>query len=336
MSEDKVSLTLEQVRELAWRAAEACGASSENACSLAASIEAAEAEGLRNVGLAHLPDYCEGMLAGRIDGTAVAVLDRPAQTVFRSDARSGLAHPGFDAVYKDLVAEARQSGVAIFSQRNGYTCGALGYFVSRLAGDGLLALAATNAGPAAVVVPGAAEPVFGTNPLAFSVPGADGPALIIDQSSSATALVNIRATEEKGESLPPGWAVDGQGTPTCDPRAALAGALLPFGGYKGANIAMLVEMLAAGLTGANWSCDAPSFAAGEHCPDTGLFVLAINPAQVFGPDFETRISSWLQRFTDQFGGRIPGTSRLDMKQDSRSGVWVEAELIRRINGYVTG
>jgi len=329
-------LTLRAVRQLAQKAAEACGASTSNARSLAASIEAAEARGAANVGLAHLPDYLEGLYSGSIDGNACPTVNRPTPIIFQVDAHSGLAQPGFDQVYEDLVSATKHYGVSIFSQRNSYTCGALGYFVDKLAGDGLVAQATANAGPPAIVVPEGDRPVFGTNPLAFAVPGLQGPALVIDQSSSATALVSIRAAAETGECLPEGWAVDAQGRATTDPVAALNGALLAFGGYKGANIALLVEILSAGLTGANWSCDAASFDGGKQCPDIGLFIITIDPSIVFGEGFKARISDYLRRFSRDYGGRIPGIKRGEALQRNRQGVHVKAELVSRIQRYITG
>lgn len=105
----------------------------------------------------------------------------------------------------------------------------------------MISIAATNAH--AVPVPGG-SPVYSTNPLAFGFPLGDAmPPVIIDQSSSATAYVNIVAAATAGRPIPEGWAVDGEGEPTSDANEALAGALLPFGGRKGANVALMVEML---------------------------------------------------------------------------------------------
>ena len=100
-----------------------------------------------------------------------------------------------------------------------------------------------------MTVAGARRPVYCTNPLAFAAPVADGPPLLIDQASSATAYVELRRYADRGEALPPGWAVDADGRPTTDPNAALRGALLAFGGARGANIALMVEVMAAGLDG---------------------------------------------------------------------------------------
>lgn len=332
----EIRIQLDTVRSLARDAAERCGASPNNAASLAASIVAAEAEGARNLGLAHLPDYCEALLEGRIDGQAQPLLSQPTPLVWRADARSGLPHLAFDLVFPELVAAAKQYGMALFALRNGYTCGALGYFVSRLAAEGLVAQATANAGPAVMAAPGGRRPVFGTNPLAFAVPGREGPALVVDQSSSMTARVNIRAAAERGEPLPEGWAVDSEGRATTDPLSALAGAQLPFGGYKGSNIALMVEMLAAGVTGANWSCDAPSFAEGQCCPDVGLLLSVIDPALVYGEGFERRLDAYLQRFVNDYGGRLPGIRRTQVLRRRQEGVLVPSALIERLRAYTRG
>jgi len=327
-------LSIEEIETLARDAALDCGASEENACALAASIASAEAEGMRSVGLFHFIDYCEGLKSGRIDGLAEPQLENPTPLIFKVDAKSGLAHPGYDRVHDDLVRAAKQFGMAAFSLRNGFTCGAVGYFVSRLASEGLVALAAANAGPAAMSAVAGSPPVFSTNPLAFAVPGRDGPAFVVDQSSSATALVNIRTAQEQGKPLPEGWALDSDGNPTTDPKAALEGALLAFGGYRGTNIALMVEMLAAGLTGANWSADAPSFNSGDESPDVGLFIIVLDPGHLFGEGFEQRVEGYLNRFQSDYGGRLPGAKRKQARADSGKGVAVPDELLGKIRSYL--
>src|SRR3546814_8273351 len=101
---------------------------------------------------------------------------------------------------------------------------------------------------------------------------------IIDWSSD---WCSSDLSAEAGREIPEGWALDPAGHPTTDARAALAGSLLPFGGARGANIALMVELLAAGLTGANWSREAPPFNKGAKSPGAGLFILAIDPLAGF-------------------------------------------------------
>src|SRR3546814_17042555 len=101
-----------------------------------------------------------------------------------------------------------------------------------------------------MVAQGGKARVFCTVPLSVAVPtGDETPALLIDQSSSSASLANLRASAEAGREIPEGWALDPAGHPTTDERAALAGSLLSFGGARGANIALLLEMLAAGHIG---------------------------------------------------------------------------------------
>lgn len=306
---DAVDLSRDEATDLCIGAAMRAGASAATARSLARASVAAETEGKPNIGLAHFVDYLNAIESGRIDGRAVPSISCPAPAMIHSDARAGAAHPGFDMAFERLVAMAREIGVALFAQRNSYTCGALGYFTERLAGEGLAALAATN-GPALMAGAGGTAPVFCTNPLAFSVPVASGRPLTIDQASSATAFVNIRRAAAEARSIPEGWAVDESGRPTTDPQAAMKGALLAFGGTRGANIALMVEVLAAGLTGANWSVDAPSFMSGNESPGTGMLVLAIQPS-FLDPDFATRAAAYLDRLHGEFGIYIPGRTKAE-------------------------
>mgnify|MGYP001195850708 CR=1 FL=1 len=322
-------IPLEEAERLCIDAAIAAGASAPAAESIARAAVAAEADGQPAVGLAHFIDYLDALEAGRIDGTATPLISRPAPAVILSDAGGGTAHLGFDMAFEDLVAVAETFGVAIFSQKNAYTAGALGYFVGRLAQRGLVGLAATN-GPALLAGSGTTKPVFCTNPLAFAAPTEHGPSLLIDQSSSATAYVNIRAAGERGEAIPDGWALGPDGQPTTDPREAIRGALLAFGGARGANIALMVEVLAAGLPGANWSLEAPSFADGAKSPGCGLFVLAIDP-RLFTDGFASRTGRHLDRLSKQFGLHVPGEAKAKRQAKSgRDGVAVDTAVLARI------
>ncbi len=142
--------------------------------------------------------------------------------------------------------------------------------------------------------------------------------MLVDQSSSATAFVKIRRAAEEGESIPLGWALDKQGNPTTDARAALQGTLLAFGGARGANVALMVEILAAGVSGANWSLDAPSFMSGNACPRTGLFVLALSP-EAIDDDFEDRMDAYLKRLAEEYGAHIPGSRKAVSRSVSETG-----------------
>src|SRR5690606_28941376 len=118
-----------------------------------------------------------------------------------------------------------------------------------------------------------------------------------------------------------------------DPAAAMKGALLAFGGNRGANIALMVEVLSAGLSGANWSLDAPDFAEGHESPGTGLFVLAIEP-KLFDPDFAKRLQVQLDRLEMQYGVHIPGRARgRAATLATTSGLDVPTDIVNAISAY---
>jgi (2R)-3-sulfolactate dehydrogenase (NADP+) len=328
LTEETVTLRLEEIEALCIAAAEAAGASPAAARSLATATAAAEAEGQPAVGLSHFLDYLGGFAAGRIDGRAIPVVTRPAPAFVAVDARGGLAHLGFDLALDPLMEAARQLGLALFLQRNAYTCGALGYFAGQLAEAGFVALAATN-GPPMLAAPGARRAVYGTNPLAFAAPLGGGEILLIDQASSATAFVNLRRAAERGEPIPSGWAVDKAGEPTMDAVAAINGALLAFGGARGANVALMVEVLSAGVARANWSLDAPSFAAGRESPDVGLFVLAVDPGPL-DTGFAQRLAHQVERL-EGLNVHVPGRSKAARRREAaRNGIAVPRPLYEHI------
>jgi (2R)-3-sulfolactate dehydrogenase (NADP+) len=329
-----VKLPLAEAFELAEMALLSAGAGRDMARALAAATVDAETHGQPAVGFAHLVDYLDSLKAGRIKGNAEPKRDDPAPAIIRIDAAGGVAQHGFALAFNDLIVRTGTYGIALFSLSGSYTTGELGYYTRRIAQAGLVAFAATN-GPAIMAVPGGTGAVYCTNPVSFAAPSADGDMLLIDQSSSATAYVNIRAAAAAGESLPEGIAVDMRGEPTTDAAAALRGALLAFGGERGANIALMVEVLSAGLTGANWSLDAPSFTEGKATPGAGLLIIAIAPA-VLDKDFPARLAAQMKRLDRIHGVHIPGRRKLAARRRAeRDGISLPKSLLDRITASLT-
>lgn len=222
----EVTLSLVEAEDLALRACKGAGAGEATARSLAKATLSAIVNGRETLGFPHLLDYLNSFREGRIKCDPNPLIEKSYPAFLVSDADGGIAQFAFDNAFDDLVAIARQLGVAILAQRNGYTAGELGYYVRRLAEQGLVAIAATNANSLMVAQPGG-RPVYSTNPLAFAFPLGDGERpLVIDQAMSSTAYVNIVAAANEGRPIPEGWAVDGRGQQTTDASAALAGSTL--------------------------------------------------------------------------------------------------------------
>ncbi|PDT46545.1 Ldh family oxidoreductase [Sinorhizobium fredii] len=331
MAEEEVNLSVAELRDIATRACLACGASAATARSLVDATLSAACHGRPEVGFPHLVDYLMSMVEGRIDAKAWPRIEHPLPAFIHSDARGGIAQLGFDLAYEDLVKRAQTFGIALFSQRNSYTAGELGYYVRRLAADGLVSMAVANAHALMAAAVGG-KPVFGTNPLAFGAPlPAPRAPLVIDQAASATAFVNIIRAAADNVAIPEGWATDQTGAVTTDPAKAVLGALLPFGGYKGANIALLVEVLSAGLSGAAWSLDAGDFRSGDRSPNVGLTVIAIDPVAT-DPSFAVRGADHFRRLED-LGVHVPGRSSV-YGADDADVIRIDARLLDDIMTFI--
>ena len=184
---------------------------------MAQSVREAEAEGIRNVGLGYLPIYCEHLRCGKVKGDAVPRLIEAAPAVLRVDAANGFCHPAFLLALPRFVAMAEASGIAALAITRSYSAGVVGWFVERLAERGFVGLAFANAS-ASIAPWGGSKPLFGTNPIGFAAPRLNGPPVVVDMASSATARVNIVQAAARGEAVPLGWVFDTEGNRPPIPR----------------------------------------------------------------------------------------------------------------------
>jgi (2R)-3-sulfolactate dehydrogenase (NADP+) len=210
----------------------------------------------------------------------------------------------------------------------------LGWFVERLAREGLVAIMFANS--SSLMAPyGGTAPFFGTNPIAWAAPRKNGPPVVADLSSSAVAWVTVNAAAQAGESIPLGWALDSAGQPTTDPVAALAGSMAPAAGHKGSALALLVDLMSGGVADSNFSFEASGFGGNEGGPpNVGQVILAIDPSATMGTSFTDRIETDLQAMTAQPGVRLPGDRRLAHRaRAEREGVQVPDELMTLLWSY---
>lgn len=320
-------LSVDDLRDLCRSALRSAGASPAVVEALTATAVESEGRGNPEVGAAHVLDDVAALRDRRMNPDP-----RPRVAVRRSsavvaDADEGPAQVAFLAAFDTLTTAARTTGVAVLSVTNAYSGGALGFYARRLAAEGLVALAAGNSA-ALMSVFGASRAVTGTNPLAFAVPDPDGGDVrSFDQASSQTAWVSVRDSATRGERIPEGWALDAAGESTTDPAAALEGALLPFGGVKGSNIAMMVELLAV-MAGGSFSRDAAPFDAGTVSPRLGLFVLAVDPT-AFDEEYARRVDSHLDGLAADESVDVGRRRRVPQRVSVREDVLQRLEAVAR-------
>lgn len=328
-------LSVSEIELLSLRMLRASGASELQAGPTARSIADAEADGIRTVGLSYLPTYCEHVRCGKVDGNAVPRMSTPRAATVVVDADHGFCHPAFELGAAPLVSAARACGIGLLAISHSYSAGVLGWFVERLAREGLVAIMFANS--SALMAPhGGRRPFFGTNPIAWAAPRASGDPVVADLSSSTVAWVKVNAAAQQGEPIPLGWALDSDGNPTTDATAALAGSMAPAAGHKGSALALLVDLMSGGVADSNFSFEASGFGGNDGGPpDVGQVILAIDPSATMGPGFVDRIETDLQALSSETGVRLPGDRRLAARSTAlRDGVEVDDDLMAVLRSYL--
>jgi (2R)-3-sulfolactate dehydrogenase (NADP+) len=308
------------------------GASPAMAEATARALAAAETEGLASHGASRIPQYCGHVKNGRANGAAMPVVARDAKAACLVDAKGGLAFEACGLAVQEAIRRAKEFGVAFVSVTNSNHFGVAAWHLEPIAEAGLVGLAFGNS-PAAMPAWGGRRALFGTNPIAAVFPRRDAPPLVIDVSLSAVARGKIMVAAREGKTIPEGWAVDKEGRPTSDAKAALEGSMLPAGGVKGAMLALVVELLACALSGAAFGFESDSFFSEQgKATRIGQGFLAIDPGALAGREvFLERVEALVAAMLEDPEVRLPGARRLAQREKARqNGVTVPDDLLSRI------
>ena len=328
--------TLVQIESLCFDALKRAGASDEQAAIVAEEIMDAEAEGIRNVGLGYLHLYLKHLRCGKVNASATPKIVKASESTTVVDADFGFCHHAYMIAEERLIGTTRTQGVGLMSIHQSSSAGVLGWFVRRLAREGLVSLMFANSSKA-VAAHGGKVPFFGTNPFAMGAPRADDEPLVIDMATASTARVNLVRAAAEGREIEPGHVIDLDGNPTTDPSAGLKGAQLPVGGPKGFGLGLMVDVLAGVLTGSNCSYEASMFANTEGGPpNVGQTIIAIDPA-FFGDGFVPHLETMFSALTEGNEVRIPGERRgAERLKHEAEGVEVPETLLEQIETLAAG
>ena len=323
------TVTLAEAEALVSGALERSRTSKDNARVVAKALVLAEADGIKTHGLLRTAFYAAQAKAKKVDGFAAPSVNTPRPGVAVIDANNGFAYPAIDLALSQLPGMATSCGIAAAGIGRSHHCGVAGHHAERLADQGLVALFFAN-GPAAMAPWGGKTAVFGTNPIAFACPLPARKPIVVDLSLSKVARGNVMAAAKKGEPIPEGWALDEEGRPTTDANAALAGTMVPLGDAKGTALALMVELIAAGMTGSNFAAEASSYFDAEGPPSmTGQFIIAMDPA-VFASGVE-RFAVLARSIEEQQGARLPGMRRYALRKRAQAhGIAVSGELLKEL------
>ncbi len=320
------------LESLMRRALERSGATPTMAAATAAALVAAELDGIPSHGASRIPQYCGHVANGRANGSAVPRVANERGGAVLVDAGGGLAFEACALATREVADRAKRHGVAFASVANSNHFGVAAYHVEPLAKAGLVALAFGNS-PGAMPMWGGKRAIFGTNPIAAAFPRRKGEPIVIDLSLSEVARGKIMVAARDGKPIPLGWALDKDGNPTTDAKAALEGMMVPAGGSKGAMLALVVELLACALSGSAYGFESDSFFTEAGKPTRiGQAFLAIDPGALAGDDvFLDRVETLVAAMLADEGVRIPGDRRrANRGKIAKDGIAVPPELAAKI------
>ena len=329
-----VQISEKEAWDLAFNALVNNKTSESNAKEVADALISAEFDGQSGHGLSRIPSYVEQLTSGKVNGNEAPLMLSSNGSVIRIDANNGFAYPAISLALKEISSTCKKFGIAAASISRSHHFGQAGRHVEILAENGLIGLMFGNT-PKAIPPWGGTKALFGTNPIAFSTPRDHEPPLVIDMSLSKVARGKVMVANQQNEKIPEGWAIDSDGKPTTDPKKALAGAMLPIGDAKGSALALMVEILAAGLTGSNFGFEASSFLNAEgDSPGVGQLIIAIDPSFFSGERFSERTETIVDAILEQPATRLPGNTRLEKRKlrDSSHSITISKELFEKISG----
>lgn len=331
-----IELSIDGVFDLAKQCLLTNGCNDANAQAVAKTITAAEADGSASHGLFRLPGYVASLRSGKVNGTATPRVEHLAPSVIRVDGDGGYAPRALATGRQPLIDCAKSQGIAALALVNIHHFAALWIEVEAITEHGLVAFAFTAYTPS-LAPAGSTKPLFGTNPMAFGWPRPGKPPMVFDQASAAMARGEIMIAARDGHSVPPGTGLDADGNATTDPDAILkGGSLLPFGGYKGSAIAMMVELLAAGLVGQAFSFEAAERDNKDGGPPRGgELMIAIDPAH-FGDaeGWQGHCEEFFERLLALDGVRLPGARRhANRETTANTGVSIPTPLYEQIVAF---
>ena len=303
-----------------------------NAQIVANALVKAEVDGKFGHGISRVMSYAAQAKIGKVDGNADPIVSHTKPGALSVDASNGFAYPAIKMLTNMLPKIAHSQGIAMGGVYRSHHFGVAGHIVEKIAEMGMVSLLFGNT-PSAIAPWKGKKPLFGTNPLAFGAPTKNGQHLIIDLAVSKVARGKVLKASQENKKIPYGWAVDKNGIDTDDPKEALRGTMLPFGDAKGSAIALMIEILAAAITGANFAYEADSFLdANGNPPNVGQLLIIIDPESMGSKKrFFNKIGSMIESILVQKNTHLPGSNRFKLREKAtKEGLNINNKILGEI------
>ncbi len=327
-------LELENIYDLAYKALSAHGCDHFNADSVATTVSHAERDGSVSHGLFRIPGYVASLKSKKANGVSRPSNTYLTQNAIRVEGDYGFAPVGIKVGLPELIKTTNKHGVGVLTITNTHHFAALWHETEALAENNLVGIACTAYKPS-VAPAGAKKPLFGTNPISFAWPRKNNTPVVYDMATSTMAMGEVQVAARDGHKVPFGTGLNKDGEKTDNPsEIANGGVLLTFGDYKGSAIAMMIELLAAGLVGDLFSFEAKEEDNNDGGPARGgEFIIALSPELIAGKNWNEHAEKFFEQMTSLDGVRLPGQRRHTNRQDKGSRQ-INSELIEKIKSLI--
>jgi len=310
-------LSLNEIYELARKTLINNGCNELNAEAVANTVTFAERDGSISHGLFRIPGYVASLRSKKVRGNASPLIKHISQSIIQVDGDRGFAPYAIQLGIPILVEATKKNGIGILAIKNTHHFAALWHETEALAEKDLIGIACTAYMPS-VAPYGATKPLFGTNPISFAWPRKNNSPVVYDMATASMAMGEVQVAARDGHKVPIGTGLNKDGKKTDNPsEIANGGVLLPFGGHKGSAIAMMVELLAAGLVGDMFSFEAKDADNKDGGPARGgEFIMALSPHLIAGEGWNEHSEKFFKQMTSLEGVRLPGQRRHNNRKDT--------------------
>ncbi len=282
-------IQIEEIKARSRACFEKAGLSAQDAQIITEVLTETEMRGVFTHGFLRLERYINCIKSGGIktDGNYTVDFDSPSWAAINGNDNLGIVI-SYKAM-KLAMEKAKATGIGIVNVKGSHHFGAAGYYSSMCADNDMAGISMSN-GDILVAATGSAEKTIGNNPFSYAFPAGKYGKVVYDIAMSHTSDQKVLQMEREGKELPAGWIIDKDGNPTIDPSEYLkGGTLMPFGGYKGYGLAMMVELFGATLSGAAMTKDVHAWNTNpEQGGNVGHFFMAMDLSKLGDPTAYTK------------------------------------------------
>eukprot|EP00434_Breviolum_minutum_P007873 symbB.v1.2.006947.t1/scaffold416.1/size293898/6 len=258
----------------------------QDAALVAKCLVEADLRGQSGHGIQRLPMYASRLRAKVVNPRPKIRVDQTSPSSCRVFGDDGMGFVVASRATEEAMRIAQDQGVGLAGVHRSTHFGCSSHYVMQALKADMLSLVFTNSSPALPPF-GGARALLGASPFAAGAPSNQAHPLVLDMSTTVIARGKLRLMAQRGEDIPPGVGLDKEGRPTLDGMEAFHGVTLPFGGAKGAALALVMDIFSGLFTAAAFGGRVRSlYNDADAAQNVGHFILCMRP-DLFLPSTQT-------------------------------------------------